>query len=68
MKELKKLKLSTFTYELKKKELGQIVGGGKQNTDTYGHTTSQSKSDKDSASGDWQRQTNINPCQNGYAD
>ena len=49
MKELKKLKLSTFTYELKKKELGQIVGGGKQNTDTYGHTTSQSKS----ASGDW---------------
>lgn len=40
MKELKKLKLSTFTYELKKKELGQIVGGGKQNTDTYGHTTS----------------------------
>lgn len=48
MKELKKLKLSTFTYELKKKELGQIVGGGKQNTDTYGHTTSQSKSDKDS--------------------
>ena len=53
MKELKKLKLSTFTYELKKKELGQIVCGGKQNTDTYGHTTSQSKSDKDSASGDW---------------